>query len=420
MAENLEKKAPNVRFKGFTYDWELQKFNNVFNSISNNSLSRNDLSYEKGSVINIHYGDLLTKFDEYLDIQNTNLPKIIDDDKATKASRAKLMDGDIIIADTAEDETAGKCVEIGNLTDSVVVSGLHTMAQRPKFEFGKRYLGVYMNSVSYHKQLLPLMQGIKVISISKTAIASTIIVYPQKIEEQNKIGAIFKIISNLLTLYQRKIGLLQQLKKAMLQRLFPDTDTYPKLRFGGFSGPWEQRKLGDEFERVNERNNGQFKKNRWISVANMYFQNPDKVQTNNIDTRTYVMRYGDIAFEGHPNKEFKFGRFVANDIGDGVVSELFPIYRHIALYDNNYWKYAIHLESIMSPIFAKSLTSSGNSSNKLETKHFLKQKIYVPTIVEQKQIGNFFVKLDTLIALQQRNLDNMHKLKKFMLQNLFI
>ena len=206
----------------------------------------------------------------------------------------------------------------------------------------------------------------------------------------------------------------------MLQRLFPDTDTYPKLRFGGFSGPWEQRKLGDEFERVNERNNGQFKKNRWISVANMYFQNPDKVQTNNIDTRTYVMRYGDIAFEGHPNKEFKFGRFVANDIGDGVVSELFPIYRHIALYDNNYWKYAIHLESIMSPIFAKSLTSSGNSSNKLETKHFLKQKIYVPTIVEQKQIGNFFVKLDTLIALQQRNLDNMHKLKKFMLQNLFI
>lgn len=113
------------------------------------------------------------------------------------------MDGDIIIADTAEDETAGKCVEIGNLTDSVVVSGLHTMAQRPKFEFGKRYLGVYMNSVSYHKQLLPLMQGIKVISISKTAIASTIIVYPQKIEEQNKIGAIFKIISNLLTLDQK-------------------------------------------------------------------------------------------------------------------------------------------------------------------------------------------------------------------------
>ena len=256
-------------------------------------------------------------------------------------------------------------------------------------------------------------------SLAKTTINKLKVFIPKE-KEQEKIGRLFKYIDTRIFLYQRKIGLLQQLKKAMLQRLFPDTDTYPKLRFGGFSGPWEQRKLGDEFERVNERNNGQFKKNRWISVANMYFQNPDKVQTNNIDTRTYVMRYGDIAFEGHPNKEFKFGRFVANDIGDGVVSELFPIYRHIALYDNNYWKYAIHLESIMSPIFAKSLTSSGNSSNKLETKHFLKQKIYVPTIVEQKQIGNFFVKLDTLIALQQRNLDNMHKLKKFMLQNLFI
>ncbi|MGC3124278.1 restriction endonuclease subunit S, partial [Enterococcus faecalis] len=88
----------------------------------------------------------------------------------------------------------------------------------------------------------------------------------------------------------------------------------------------------------NERNERSLGKEHWISVAKMNFQNPDKVQSNNIDTRTYVMRTGDIAFEGLPNKEFKFGRFVANDIGTGVVSELFPIYRHKQEYDYYYWK----------------------------------------------------------------------------------
>ena len=182
---------------------------------------------------------------------------------------------------------------------------------------------------------------------------------------------------------------------------------------------WEQRKLGDEFEKVNERNDGSFGRNHWISVAKMYFQDPDKVQSNNIDTRTYVMREGDIAFEGHPNAEFKFGRFVANDIGSGVVSELFPIYRHKRDYDNNYWKYAIQLERIMAPIFAKSITSSGNSSNKLDPKHFFRQKVYVASYEEQQKIGTFFKQLDNTITLHQQKYELLLKLKRAYLQLIF-
>ena len=193
----------------------------------------------------------------------------------------------------------------------------------------------------------------------------------------------------------------------------------PKLRFPGFTDAWEQRKLGDEFQKVNERNDGSFGREHWISVAKMYFQEPEKVQSNNIDTRTYVMREGDIAFEGHPNSEFKFGRFVANDIGSGVVSELFPIYRHKCQYDNKYWKYAIQLERIMAPIFAKSITSSGNSSNKLEPSHFLRQSMSVATYEEQKVIGDFLNKFESLLSLHQRKLDNVKMLKKSLLQKLF-
>ncbi|EOX2765716.1 restriction endonuclease subunit S, partial [Enterococcus hirae] len=195
-------------------------------------------------------------------------------------------------------------------------------------------------------------------------------------------------------------------------------DTQPEIRFPGFTEAWEQRKLGDEFEKVNERNDGSFGKDKWISVAKMYFQDPEKVQSNNIDTRTYVMRLGDIAFEGHPNADFKFGRFVVNDIGEGVVSELFPIYRHKQEYDNNYWKYAIQLERIMAPIFAKSITSSGNSSNKLYPKHFLRQRVSVASIDEQHKIGDFLLTIDRTITLHQRKLDLLKETKKGFLQKM--
>ena len=193
----------------------------------------------------------------------------------------------------------------------------------------------------------------------------------------------------------------------------------PKLRFPGFEGEWEQRKLGELYERVNERNDGSLGRDKWISVAKMYFQDPEKVQSNNLDTRTYVMQRGDIAFEGHPNSEFKFGRFVLNDIGTGIISELFPIYRPIVEYDLNFWKYAIQLERTMAPIFAKSITSSGNSSNKLDQNHFLKQTITTPTVDEQKAIGSFFENISNLIILYQRKLENLKLKKQALLQKMF-
>ena len=151
----------------------------------------------------------------------------------------------------------------------------------------------------------------------------------------------------------------------------------------------------------------------------MYFQDPDRVTSNNIDTRTYVMREGDIAFEGHSNQEYRYGRFVANDIGDGVISELFPIYQHIVPYDNNYWKYAIQIETIMAPKILRCIEISYTSSNKLDEKFFLEESTSVPGIEEQRKIGALLSNLDNLIALHQRKCDETKQLKKFMLQKMF-
>ncbi len=169
----------------------------------NNTLSRAELSETEGSVYDIHYGDVLIKYGAVLDADADYLPRITDDLLAASLSCQHLEDGDVIIADTAEDETVGRCTELRGCGNKAIVSGLHTMACRPQFEFARGYLGYYLNSSSFHDQLLPLMQGIKVISVSKSAIGDTSVSFPS-MEEQKRIGCTLMRLDDLITLHQRE------------------------------------------------------------------------------------------------------------------------------------------------------------------------------------------------------------------------
>ena len=211
---------PQIRFKGFTDDWEQRKFASVFDGLQNNTLSRAELNYENGTVKNIHYGDVLIKFGDYIDASEIELPYVSDEAKADKFKNSYLQDGDIIIADTAEDDTVGKCTEIQGSEGLKLLSGLHTIACRPKEKYGPMFLGYYINSPAYHNQLKPLMQGIKVTSISKSALQDTDMIIPKSLDEQIKIGEYFSNLDNLITLHQRKCEKLIDLKKALLNKMF--------------------------------------------------------------------------------------------------------------------------------------------------------------------------------------------------------
>ena len=201
MAEN---KKPAIRFKGFTDAWEQRELNSAFDMLQNNTLSRAELSDERGTAGNVHYGDILIKYSEVLDLHTESLLYIQSKEIIDKFKSSFLRDGDIIIADTAEDETVGKCTEIANLSDFDVLAGLHTIPLRPKQKYAVGYLGYYMNSNSFHDKLLPLMQGTKVTSISKSALQKTSISYPVNYSEQEKIGTYFRNLDTLITLHQRK------------------------------------------------------------------------------------------------------------------------------------------------------------------------------------------------------------------------
>lgn len=212
--------VPEIRFAGFTDAWEQRKLGDVLVSLQNNTLSRADLSNETGVAKNVHYGDVLIKFGEVLDVSKELLPMISDKSILIKYKTSFLQNGDVIIADTAEDTTVGKCSEIVGLNDEVVLSGLHTIPYRPVEKFAPKYLGYYLNSDAYHNQLIPLMQGIKVTSISKSAMQDTDIIYPKSKEEQTEIGNYFDALDHLITLHQHKYEQLQSMKKFMLQNMF--------------------------------------------------------------------------------------------------------------------------------------------------------------------------------------------------------
>ena len=230
---NLKKKAllqklfpkngecyPELRFPGFTDAWEQRKLGEIFEYLQNNTLSRDSLNYKNPNIKNIHYGDILVKFDEILDGSHKDIPYINSDLDLSKFSKSLLRDGDIVFSDTAEDDTVGKAIELQNVNAPFILGGLHTIPCRPLIPFGKGYLGNFLNSDSYRLQLRPLIQGIKVSSISKSALKDTMIEYPKNLDEQEKIGSLFYYIAKMITLHQRKLDRLISIKKGFLQQLF--------------------------------------------------------------------------------------------------------------------------------------------------------------------------------------------------------
>ena len=213
--------SQEVRFKadsGSEFpEWKEKSFSDVFENLNNSTFSRDCLNYEAGNVKYIHYGDILVKFSFVIDVQSANVPYVSEDLDCEKY--ALLSDGDIIIADTAEDDTVGKTVEIMNTHGGKIISGLHTIACHPRERFASKYLGYFMNTDIYHNQLRPYMQGIKVTSVSKANIALTKILIPC-LAEQQKIVDCLSALNDVIEKQKETLAEWEELKKGLLQQMF--------------------------------------------------------------------------------------------------------------------------------------------------------------------------------------------------------
>lgn len=219
--------------------WESISLSDALRPLKSSPFTRDELNYSGGQYQNVHYGDILVRFPSVVDAEKEGLPYVSDSAEGRCSRCSLLQNGDIIIADTAEDEAVGKAIEIQGITDQKVVSGLHTMAFRPQEGlFAPGFLGYFLNSSVYHNQLLPLMQGIKVLSISKTAIGDTVIKYPSY-KEQEKIVESLSGVDDMIGALDEAIAKKQQIKESLMQQLLTG-----KTRLPGFNGDWLTISLG--------------------------------------------------------------------------------------------------------------------------------------------------------------------------------
>ena len=373
--------------------WEQRKFGEVFDcTVPNNTLSRAELSYDEGTVLNVHYGDVLIKYGSVLDVQKDDIPRIPHRCRED-FNGALLQDGDIIIADTAEDETTGKACEISNLQGSVIVSGLHTMVCRPRNRMALGYLGYYLNSNAYHHQLLPLMQGIKVLSLSRSNIQKTSVSYPTAVKEQQHIAYYFSQLDNLITLHQRKCI-------SFTGRAGRLISTVNKKRI---TSSWEQRKFSDITFPAGEKNRDNLPLESY-SITNEHGFVPQDEKFENggtmreADKRMYYI-VSPNSFAYNPAR-INVGSIGYQNIGKNViVSSLYEVFKTSEDVDDRLlWHW------FKSPDFQKLIMQLQEGGVRL---YFYYDKlcmgeVSLPSLEEQRKIGKLFDTLDNLITLHQR------------------
>lgn len=409
---------PKLRFPEFRGEWEEKNFYEVFDILQNNTFSRDQLNNENGIVRNIHYGDVLIKYGDYIDCQKEKLPFInLENNLSKYEDTSYVKNGDIIIADTAEDYTAGKVTEICNVKDYKILSGLHTFLCRTKFEFASKFLGYKLNSGSYHNQIAPLVAGTKVYSINRKAIGETTITYPSKAEQQ-KIADFLSNVDSIITAETKILNTLQKKKKALMQKLFTR-----QLRFKSDDGTdfpaWEEKKLGDvcsyigggtPSKKVKEYWNGNI---NWASVKDItgkyLYETQDKISQLGADSSaTNICEPDSLLLITRMSP----GKTVITKCITAINQDLKIVKSYINVE-------FLHLlfQSIQTKIDEK---TSGTTVKGISIEGLNQIDIRLPCKAEQQKIADCLSSMDSLIQTQQKVVTTWQQRKKALLQQMFI
>ena len=417
MTEEKKSMVPKLRFPEFTATWEQHKLGDLGHTYGGLSgKSKQDFGH----------GD--ARFVTYMNVFSNPIgdPCMVDsieiDDR-----QSRVRKGDVLFTTSSEtpDEVGMSCVWPSDSENLYLNS--FCFGYRPTTKINSNFLASLLRSPSVREKIIFLAQGISRYNISKNKVMEISIPLPSE-EEQSQIGDFFTQLDKTITLHQRKLEGLSKLKKSLLQKMFPKNGSLgPELRFPGFTGDWEQHKLGDlghTYGGLSGKSKQDFGHGdaRFVTYMNVFSNpigDPCMVDSIEIDDRQSRVRKGDVLFTTSSETPDEVGMSCVwpSDSENLYLNSFCFGYRPTTKINSNFLASLLRSPSVREKIIflAQGISRYNISKNKV-----MEISIPLPSEEEQSQIGDFFTQLDKTITLHQRKLESLKKLKKSLLQQMFV
>ena len=403
------RKAPRIRFKGYTDDWEQRKFEDI--TFPAGEKNKDNIAYESYSVTN----------------ENGFVPQNEQfENGGTMATANKSMYYIVSRNSFAYNPARINVGSIGyyDKPENVIVSSLYEVFKTIE-DIDDRFLWHWFKSNAFQKMIEQYQEGGVRLYFYYDKLCMCSLPIPD-IKEQRKIGKQLDEIDHLITLHQRKLEKLKIIKKAMLENCFPQNgEKVPKFRFSGFTGDWEQRKLGKVADKVTEKNSGLQYLETLTNSAEFGIISQRDFFDHEISKTTslggyYIVRSEDFVYNPRISVTAPVGPINRNKLGrTGVMSPLYTVFRPHDV-DTTYLEH--FFKSSCWHSFMNFNGDSGARSDRFSIKDnvFFEMPIPTPDIEEQGQIGECLTHLDHLITLHQRKLEKLKIIKKSFLEKMFV
>ena len=389
-------------------DWEVVRLGDVFDFIKTYSNSRSHLS-DIGDIEYLHYGDIHTKYKFHIDLSQVTLPKISKDN--IKGEIKYVQEGDLIIADASEDYAdIGKSVEVINIGDKKVISGLHTFLLRDKENtFADMYRGLFLYNQNISKEIKKIATGISVLGISKTNLGKILLPLPP-LKEQQKIAQILTTWDRAIEKLEALIEEKERLKKGLMQKLLSG-----EVRFEGFDGEWEYKNADLLFETISNKDHNSdlpiLAISQDLGAVPRHMINYKITATEKSISGYKVIEKGDFIIS---LRSFQGGIEYSNY--KGICSPAYIILRPCVIIEDIFYKYYFKTHKYIQQLNSK--LEGIRDGKMISYKYFSEIKIPFPLIEEQQKIAQTLTTADKEIELLKKELEALKEQKRGLMQRL--
>ena len=398
--------APAIRFKGFSDAWEQRKLGDIADIVGGGTPSTGNPNYWDGDI------DWYAPAEIASQIYANSSQKKITDLGYENSSAKMLPPGTVLFTSRAG---IGKTAILTR--KGCTNQGFQSIVPH-RGELDSYFIFSRTEELKRYGELVGA--GSTFVEVSGKQMAVMELMMPPTMREQQTIGGFFQQLDHLITLHQRKFEKLTNVKKSMLEKMFPQNgSSYPEIRFKGFTDPWEQRKVGDLIEDYIEKTIVQNQypvltssQQQGIVLQEDYFA--DRQVTTNDNIGYYVLPRGYFTYRSRSDTDmFVFNR--NNIINKGIISYYYPVFLPKNC-DSNFLLRRLN-HGIRKQL---SMAAEGTGQKVLAHNKFKNMVVDVPSTAEQCRIGIIFEMLDNLITLHQRELEKLQNIKKSMLEKMFV